>query len=97
MMSRSMRFYFIVEAGWLSARRVRADLQELADDIRWNEPGAKVTIREYAGGWFNHRFRLQAEGVRAEVAERLEAQFAATFVGEEEKGKEGGHGSLQDT
>ncbi len=96
-MSRSMRFYFIVEAEWLSARRVRADLQELADDILWNEPRAKVSIREYVGGWFSRRFRLQAEGVRMEVAERLETQFAATFVGEEEKGKEGGHAPSKDS
>lgn len=84
-MSRSRRFYFIVEAGWLSARRVRADLEELADDIIWNEPGAIVTIREYATGWFSRRFRLQATGVRKEVAERIQPQFKETFVSDEEK------------
>ncbi len=96
-MSPSMRFYFVVEAGPLWVKRVRADLQELADDIRWNEPGAKVTIREYAGGWFNHRFRLEAEGVRAEVAERLQAQFKDTYSGEEEKERKDGHGASKDS
>ena len=82
-MPRSMRFYFTVEAGPFSARSVRADLEELADDIYWNEPHAMVNIREYASGWFSRRFRLEARGVRPEVAKRIQAQFADAHVEEE--------------
>ena len=90
-MARRMRFYFTVEAGPFSARSVRADLEELADDIYWNEPRAMVNIREYVSGWFGRRFRLEARGVRPEVAERIQAQFVDAHVEEEEKeGQEDG-------